>query len=79
AAPVAIEGVLIGVAGAGVAAVTLTLALTQAAGSSSSVVTSLLPPSGEARTVILVVFAATLAVCTAVSVLTTASTLRRSR
>jgi len=79
AAPVTIEGVLIGVAGAGVAAVTLTLALTQAAGSSSSVVTSLLPPSGEARTVILVVFAATLAVCTAVSVLTTASTLRRSR
>ena len=79
AAPVTIEGVLIGVAGAGAAAVTLALALTQASGSSSSVVSSLLPPAAEARTVILIVVAATVAVCTAVSVLTTASALRRSR
>ncbi len=79
AAPVAIEGVLIGIASAVVASGGLAIAMAQASGSSSSVVTSLLPPTSEARSVIVVVAIATIAVCTAVSVLTTANALRKSR
>ncbi len=79
AAPVAIEGVLIGVAGAAVAALALWLATVQASGSDSSVVESLLPPSSEARSVVLTVVVVTVAVCTLVSVLTTANALRKAR
>ncbi len=79
AAPVAIEGVLIGLVGAGFAAIGLALAMGQASGSKSSVVTSLLPPASEARTVIVLVFVVTVVVCTAVSILTTANSLRKAR
>lgn len=79
AAPVAIEGILIGVAGAVVAAAALWLAMAQASGSDSSVVESLLPPTTEARSVILAVVVVTVAVCTLVSVLTTANALRKAR
>lgn len=79
AAPVAIEGVLIGIISAVVASGGLAIAMAQASNSTSSVVTSLMPPASEARSVIIVVALATVAVCTAVSVLTTASALRKSR
>ncbi|UDY37303.1 cell division protein FtsX [Dermatobacter hominis] len=79
AAPVAIEGVLIGVIGAGVAAIGLAIAMSRATTSDSSVVTSLLPPSSEARSVVIAVFFVTVLVCTAVSVLTTANALRKAR
>jgi cell division transport system permease protein len=79
AAPVAVEGVLIGIVGAGVAAIGLAFAMARASGSDSSVVSSLLPPTSEARTVVLVVFLVTVLVCTAVSVLTTANALRKAR
>lgn len=79
AAPVAIEGVLIGIASAVVAAGGLAFAVAQASSSDSSVVTSLMPPASEARSVIVVVVFATIAVCTVVSVLATANALRKSR
>lgn len=79
AAPVAIEGVLIGLAGAVVASVLLTISTSQASGSDSAVVSSLMPPAGEVATVIVVTSLVTIAVCTAVSVITTASALRKAR
>jgi len=79
AAPVVIEGVLIGVAGATIAALLLTGAAIRASASTSSVVSSLLPPTSEARTTILAVVVVTVLVCAAVSVLTTIDSLRRSR
>lgn len=79
AAPVAIEGVLIGLAGAVVAAVLLGIGTAQAAGSESAVVSSLMPPTNEVITVIAVTAVATIAICTLVSVLTTAAALRKTR
>jgi cell division transport system permease protein len=79
AAPVAIEGVIIGIIGAGLAATLLGIGLARAGGSSSTVVSSLLPSDGAGRTVILAVIVVTVLVCTAVSVATTAGALRRAR
>jgi cell division transport system permease protein len=79
AAPVAIEGVMIGLVGAGLAASLLVVGLARAAGSSSSVVTSLLPATGTGRAVILAVVVLTVLICTLVSVATTAGALRRAR
>jgi cell division transport system permease protein len=79
AAPVAIEGVLIGLVGAGVAALGLGVAMARASASDSSVVTSLLPPGSQARAVVLAVFGVTVLLCTLVSVLATAAALRRAR
>jgi cell division transport system permease protein len=79
AAPVAVEGVLIGVVGAGLAATLLGVGLVRASGSTSSVVTSLLPSNGTGRLVILAVIVVTVLVCTAVSVATTAGALRSAK
>lgn len=79
AAPVAIEGVLIGLAGAGLAAALLGFGLVRAGSSTSTVVTSLLPSTSTGTTVIVAVIVATVVVCTAVSVATTAGTLRKAR
>ncbi len=79
AAPVVIEGVLIGAAAAAVAAGGLGLLAARARSSSSQVVTSLLPPASDALAVALVVAVATVVVCSVVSVLATASTLRSAR
>jgi cell division protein FtsX len=79
AAPVAIEGVLIGVLGAVIAASLLAFGLGRAAGSDSTVVTSLLPPGSEGRSVIVAVVLITVLGCTAVAVATTASALRKAR
>lgn len=79
AAPVAIEGVVIGLAAAAVTAVLLVAATTRAHASTSSIVTSLLPSAAGTRSVIVVVTTATVAVCATASVLTTATALRRSR
>jgi len=79
AAPVAIEGVLIGIIGAGLAATLLGFGLARAGGSTSSVVTSLLPSTASGRGVILAVIAVTVVMCTAVSVATTAGALRRAK
>lgn len=79
AAPVAIEGVVIGLVAAAVAAAVLSTAVVRAGSSDSSVVASLLPSAAQARTVIVVVGLITVAVCTAVSVITTAAALRRAR
>lgn len=79
AAPVAIEGVLIGATSAVVAAVLLAGVVARAGSSTSSVVTSLLPSAGGTRSAIALVALLTVAVCTVVSVVTTAAALRRSR
>jgi len=79
AAPVVIEGVLIGTVGAGIAALTLWLGLARADASSSRVVTSLLPDGGQGTEVILAVIAITVIVCTAVSVVAAAGALRRAK
>lgn len=79
AAPVLIEGVLIGVAGATIAVLVLTGVAIRASASTSSVVSSLLPPASEIRTTILAVVVLTVLVCAVVSVLTTIDSLRRSR
>lgn len=79
AAPVAIEGVLIGLVAAGAASLLLAGVAARASGSSSTVVSSLLPPTDEVAALILTVALATVAVSTAVSLLTTAGSLRRAR
>jgi cell division transport system permease protein len=79
AAPVVIEGVLIGVLGAGLAATLLAVGLSRASSSTSSVVAALLPSGDTGRNVILVVVGVTVAICTLVAVVTTANALRRAR
>ncbi|MBS1836526.1 MAG: FtsX-like permease family protein [Actinobacteria bacterium] len=79
AAPVAIEGVVIGIVGAGVAGALLCAAAWRAGSSTSSVVSSLLPSAAGTRAVVVVVMVVTVLVCTLVSILTTATALRRSR
>lgn len=79
AAPVAIEGVVIGVVGAGLAAALLGFALVRASGSRSSVVSSLLPSGATGRGIILIVAAVTILVCTLVAVTATAGALRKAR
>lgn len=79
AAPVAIEGVMIGVTGAVVATLLVSGVIARLGTSTSSVVNSLLPSASAAWSVAATVAVMTVVVATTVSVLTTAASLRRSR
>ncbi len=79
AAPVVVEGVLVGATGAVAAVTLLGLVLARAARSDSAVVGALLPPGNAGGSVMAMVGLAAVAVCTVVSVLAAASALRSAR